>query len=106
MFIGVAMASIVTTPLLKPREYGFIGWVEHLTLVSTNRSMTFENAGSSKMGRCVLSFFGIGIILPIFHLVGSLPSVNDWFVIILRPLVSLLLCWLRLYQYMSTLCFM
>ena len=40
--------------------------------------MTFENAGSSEMGRCVLSFFGISIILTIFHLVGSLPSVNDW----------------------------
>ena len=37
--------------------------------------MTFENAGSSEMGRCVLSF---GIILAIFYLVGNLPSENDW----------------------------
>ena len=63
---------------MKPREYGLIGWADHLTLISTNRSMTLENAGSSEMGRCVLSFFGIGIILAIFHLVGSLPSVNYW----------------------------
>ena len=33
------------------------------------------------MGRCVLSFFEIGMILAIFHLVGSLPSVNDWLMI-------------------------
>ena len=66
MYIIVARASIVSTPLLKPRELGLIGWADYLTLVSTNRSMTFENAGSSKMGRCVLSFFGIGIILAIF----------------------------------------
>ena len=78
MCISVAMASIVPTPLLKPIEYGLIGWADHLTLASTNRSMTFEKAGSSEMGRCVLSFFGIGIILAIFHLVGSLPSENDW----------------------------
>ena len=44
-------------------------------MASTNRSMNFEKAGSSEMGRCVLSFFGIGIILAIFHLV---PSKNDW----------------------------
>ena len=77
VYINVVRASIVPTPLLKPREYKLIGWEDHLTLISTNRSMTFENAGSSEMGRCVLSFFGIGIILIIFHLVGSLPSVND-----------------------------
>ena len=47
-------------------------------MVKINRSMTFKNDGSSEMGRCVLSFFGIGIILAIFHLVGSLPTVNDW----------------------------
>ena len=40
--------------------------------------MTFEKAGSSEMGQCVLSFFGIGIILVIFYLVGSIPSENDW----------------------------
>ena len=74
MCISVAMASIVPTPLLKPREYGLLG------CASTNRSMTFGKAGSSEMGRCVLSFFGIGIILAIFHLAGSLPSVNDWLV--------------------------
>ena len=73
MYINVAMASIVPTPLRKHREYGFIGWTDHLTPVSTNRSMTFENGESSEM-----SFFGIGIILAMFHLVGSLPSVNDW----------------------------
>ena len=39
--------------------------------------MTFENAGDSEMGRCVLYFFGIGIILAIFLLVGSHPSVDD-----------------------------
>ena len=39
------MASIVPTPLLKPREYGLIGWADHLTLASTNRSMTFEKPG-------------------------------------------------------------
>ena len=77
MCISVAMASIVPTTLLKHREYGLIGWADQLTLASTNRSMTFEEAGSSEMGRCVLSFFGIGIILAIFHLVGSLPSEND-----------------------------
>ena len=74
MCMSVAMTSIVPTPLLKPREYELIGWADHLTLCSTNRSMTFKNAGSSEMGRCVLSFIGIGIILAIFHLVGSLPS--------------------------------
>ena len=74
----VAMASMVPTPLLKPREYGLIGWADHLTLASTNRSMTLEMTGSSEIGRCVLSFFGIGIILAIFHLVGSFPSENDW----------------------------
>ena len=75
--ISVAMASIVPTLLLKPREYGSIGWADHLTLASINRSMTLENAGSSDIGRCVLSFFGIGIILAIFHLVDSLPSENS-----------------------------
>ena len=45
--ISVAMASIVPTPLLKPIEYGLIGWADHLTLASTNRSMTFEKAGSN-----------------------------------------------------------
>ena len=65
VYINVAMASIVRTPLLKPRVYGLIGWTDHLTLVSTNRFMTFENAGSREMGRCVLSFIGIGIILAI-----------------------------------------
>ena len=40
--ISVEMASIVPTPLLKPREYVLIGWADHLTLASTNRSMTFE----------------------------------------------------------------
>ena len=78
MCISVAMASIFPTPLLKPREYGLIGWADYLTLASTNRSMTFEKAGNSEMGRCVLSFFGIGIILAIFYQVGSLPSENDW----------------------------
>ena len=29
---SVAMASMATTPLLKPREYGLIGWADHLTL--------------------------------------------------------------------------
>ena len=69
MCISVAMASIVLTPLLKPRQYGLIVWADYLTLASTNRSMTFEKAGSNEMGRCVLSFFGIGIILAIFYLV-------------------------------------
>ena len=78
MCISVVMASIVPTPLLKPREYGLICWADHLTLASTNCFMTFEKAGSNEMGRCVLSFFGIGIILAIFHLVGSLLSENDW----------------------------
>ena len=55
-----------------------IGWAEHLTLASTNSFMTFENAENSEMKRCALSFFGICIIMAIFHLVGSLPSVNDW----------------------------
>ena len=35
MCICVAMASMVPTPLLKPREYGLIGWADHLTLAST-----------------------------------------------------------------------
>ena len=78
MCISVAMASIVPTPLRKPREYGLIDWADHLTLAITNCSMTFEKARSSEMGRCVLSFFGIGIMLAIFHLVGSFPSENDW----------------------------
>ena len=42
VYVSVAMASIVRTPLLKPREYGLIGWANHLTLASTNRSMTFK----------------------------------------------------------------
>ena len=33
--ISVAMASIVRTLLLKPREYGLIGWADHLTMAST-----------------------------------------------------------------------
>ena len=78
VYINVARVSIVPSPLLKPREYGLIGWADHLTLVSTNRSMTFENPGSSEMGGCVLSFFCNRIIVAIFHLVGSFPSVNDW----------------------------
>ena len=40
--ISVAMASIIPTPLLKPREYGLIGGADNLTLASTNRSMTFK----------------------------------------------------------------
>ena len=39
--------------------------------------MTLEMTGSSEIGRCVLSFFGIGIILAIFHLVVSFASGND-----------------------------
>ena len=84
VYINVARASIVPTPFLKPRECGLIGWADHLTLVSTNRSMTFENTGSSEMGLCVLSFFGIGIILAIFYLVGSLPSVNNWLMSLMK----------------------
>ena len=76
--ISVAMASIVPTLLLNLREYGLIVWMDHLTLASTNCSMTFEKAGSSEMGRCVWSFFGIGIIMAIFHQVCGLPSVNAW----------------------------
>ena len=57
VYINVAWASIVPTPLLKHREYGFIGWADHLTLVNTNRSVTFENARSSEMGRCVVSLW-------------------------------------------------
>ena len=76
--ISSTMPSIVPTPLLKHRAYRLIGSADHLTLASTNRFMTFEKAGSSEMGRCILSFFGIGIILAIFYLVGSLPSENDW----------------------------
>ena len=56
--ISVAMASIVTTPFLKPTEYGLIGWADHLTLARTNRSMTFKNAGSREMGRCVCLCLG------------------------------------------------
>ena len=48
--ISVLMTSIVPTPLLKPREYGLIGWADHLTQAITNRLMTFEKAGSSEMG--------------------------------------------------------
>ena len=48
--ISVAMASIVQSPFLKPREYGLIGWADHLNLASTNRSMTFEKAGSIEIG--------------------------------------------------------
>ena len=44
---SVAMASMVPTPLLKPKEYRLIGWADHLTLASTNRSTTLESAGSS-----------------------------------------------------------
>ena len=58
MCISVAMASIVLTQLLNPREYGLIGSADHLTLASTNRVMTFEKARCSEMGRCVLSFWG------------------------------------------------
>ena len=42
-----------------------------------NRSMTLEMTGSSEIGRCDLSFFGIGIILAIFHLVVCFASGND-----------------------------
>ena len=76
---SVAMASMVPTPLQKLREYGLIGWEDHLTLASTNPSMTLEKTGNSEIGRCVLSFVGIGIILAIFfYLMGSFPSENDW----------------------------
>ena len=64
-------------PLLQHREYWLIRGADHLTLASTNRSMTFENAGSSEIGRCVLSSLGNGIIVAIFHVVGSLTFVND-----------------------------
>ena len=40
VYTNVARASIVPTPLLKPREYGLVGCSDHLTLVITNRSMT------------------------------------------------------------------
>ena len=47
MCISVVMGSIVQTPLLNLKEYGLIDWANHLTLASTNRSMTL--AGSSEM---------------------------------------------------------
>ena len=65
MYINVAMASIVPTPLLQHREYGLITWADHLSLVITNRSISFENTVGSEMGRGVLHFFGIGIICTI-----------------------------------------
>ena len=40
--MSVAISSIVPTQILKPREYGLIGWADHLNLASTNRFMTFE----------------------------------------------------------------
>ena len=42
--INVAIASIVSTPLLKHREYLLIDWAYHLTMASPNRSMTSENS--------------------------------------------------------------
>ena len=54
---NVGKASIITTPIMNSREDSLIGWADHLTLVSTNRSITFENAGSSEMGRCILYIF-------------------------------------------------
>ena len=74
MCINIAVASIVSTPLLKLREYWLMlaGY-----MYSTTRSMTFENAGTNEVGRCVF-FLGDRIILAFFHVVGSLPSVNDW----------------------------
>ena len=77
MCISVAMASIVPNPPLKHREYGLIFWADHSTLASTNISMTLKKAGNSEMGRYILSFYEIGIILAIFHLVDSLSS-HDW----------------------------
>ena len=71
--INVAIASIVPSPLLKPREYWLIGWADYLTLASTNRPITFESAGNSELVRCDLSFLRIGIILAIFHVVGNHP---------------------------------
>ena len=65
VYINVAMALIVPTPLLQPRENGLITWGDHLTLVITNCSITFENTVSSEIGRGVLYFFGIGIICTI-----------------------------------------
>ena len=52
--------------------------------------MTFENAVGSEIGRCVLSFLRIDIILVIFHVVGRLLSVNDW-----------LICLSKMYQVAS-----
>ena len=34
VYINVVIASIVPTPLLRPREYWLIGWADHLTLVA------------------------------------------------------------------------
>ena len=45
VYISVTIALIAPTPVLKPREYGLIGWADHLTLASTNRSMTFGKTG-------------------------------------------------------------
>ena len=55
--ISVAMASMVPTSLLKHREYELIGWAEHLTLASTNRSITLEITGSSEIGNA----FGLSL---------------------------------------------
>ena len=53
-FIGatvcINVASIVPTPLLKPRLYWLIDWMDYLTLASTHCSITSEDTGSSKMG--------------------------------------------------------
>ena len=66
VYINVAMVSIVSTPHLKHREYWLTWRAYHLAMASTNQSNTFQNSGSNEMGRCVLFFLGIDIILAIF----------------------------------------
>ena len=73
--INIAIASIILTPLMKPREYSLIGREDHLTPALANRPWLSK---SLEVGRYVLSFLEIGILLVIIHVVGSLPSVHDW----------------------------
>ena len=44
MCTSVAMASMVPTPFLKPREYGLIGRADHLTLALYPVCMQFASA--------------------------------------------------------------
>ena len=66
-------ASRVPDPDLNPVALTLGGLADHLILCSMIFSITFPITESSEIGRYALFFFGMGIIVAIFHPVTSLP---------------------------------